>query len=103
MFKNLVLYRFTVECALDLHATHDAMGARAFIPCSATQEKSTGFVPLRGDDHGALVESIGGQWIASVMTETRSVPADALQRRVDEMADAIEKQTGRKPDKFTAV
>lgn len=67
-----------------------------FVPTSQTQERSFGWIPPRAK-HGAFVESIGGQWIARVMIETRKVPSDALQRRIDEIIEAMERNTGRKP------
>ena len=54
-------------------------------------------MPPRGEANGALVESIGGQWIARLMTETKSVPGSVLARKVAEKAARIEQETGRKP------
>lgn len=46
-----------------------------------------------------MLESVGGQWIARFMLETRSVPASAVKRKVDERCKQIEETTGRKPGK----
>lgn len=82
--------------ASDLEA---ALATEPFAPCTATQQKSTGWVPPRGEAHGALVEVVGGQWIARFAIETKAVPGDAVRRKVDEAAQAIEQTTGRKPGK----
>ena len=54
-------------------------------------------MPPRGEATGALVESVGGQWLMSLMTEQRVVPGSVIKRRVDEIAAKIEHDTGRKP------
>ncbi len=97
MFKNLIVYRIAQGWATDHAAIEEALSKSPFIECGATQEKSVGWVPPRGEAHGALVESIGGQWIARLMTETKAVPASVLARKVAEKAARIEQETGRKP------
>ena len=99
MFKNLIAYRIDQGWAADLAAIEEALAKTPFIECGVTQQKSAGWVPPRGEAHGALVESIGGQWIARLMTETKSVPGSVLARKVAEKAARIEQETGRKPDK----
>lgn len=98
MFKNLIIYR-TSPLAFALAQLEAALQKAPFIECGATQEKSAGWVPPRGEAHGALVESIGGQWIARLMIETKTVPGDAMARKVKEKAERIEQETGRKPGK----
>ena len=98
MFKNLIIYR-TSPLAFTLAQLEAALQRAPFIECGATQEKSAGWVPPRGEAHGALVESINGQWIARLMIETKTVPGDALARKVKEKAERIEQETGRKPGK----
>ena len=99
MFKSLIAYRISPLWPADLAAIEEALAKSPFIECGATQQKSAGWVPPRGEAHGALVESIGGQWIARLMTETKSVPGDVLARKVKEKAARIEQETGRKPGK----
>lgn len=99
-FSNATIYRITVDPALHtLDMLNEALQKLAFIPCGPTQESSFGWVPPRGEEHGPMLESVGGQWIAKFMTETRSVPASAVKRKVDERCKQIEEATGRKPGK----
>ena len=98
MFKNLIIYR-TSPLAFTLAQLEAALQRAPFIECGATQEKSAGWVPPRGEAHGALVESINGQWIARLMIETKTVPDDALARKVKEKAERIEQETGRERGK----
>lgn len=97
MFKNLTLCR--IALGADLQVIEQALAREPFAPCGATQLKSSGWVPPRGDDHGALVEAVAGQWIARFVVESKSVPSDALRRKVDELAAGIEVATGRVPGK----
>lgn len=97
MLKNLIAYRISPLWPADLATIEEALAKSPFIECGATQQKSAGWVPPRGEAHCALVESIGGQWIARLMTETKAVPASVLARKVAEKAARIEQETGRKP------
>jgi recombination associated protein RdgC len=99
MFKNLIVYRIAQSCVLDLAAIEEALAKATFMECGATQEKSTGFVPPRGEQHGLLAESVGGQWILRYMTEQKMLPGSVLARKVKEKAARIEQETGRKPGK----
>ena len=97
MLQNAILFKLAngwPQSASDLEA---AFATEPFQPCSATQQQSTGWVPPRGHDHGALVETISGQWLARFVIETRKVPADAVRKKTKELADAVTRQTGREP------
>lgn len=97
MFKNAIVYRLAPTWAPDLAAIEEGLAKMPFVECGATQEKSVGFVPPRGDENGALVESVGGQWIIRLMAESKTIPGDVLARRVKAKAARIEEETGRKP------
>lgn len=98
MFKNAIIYRISANLP-DLSALEEALQKETFQPCGATQEQSTGWVPPRGEAHGALVESVGGQWILRFQSESKILPASVVQKRVQEKCDAIERESGRKPGK----
>jgi recombination associated protein RdgC len=95
MFSNLSIYRVA---GFPASATElaQAIEPQAFHPTTPNQTKAAGFVPPRAA-HGAIVEAVNGQWITRVMIETRKVPSDALQRKIDETVAAIEQSEGRKP------
>lgn len=96
MFKNLQVFKIAQSTATIVEAT---AGFDTFEPCGPTQDKSTGWVPPRGEDHGPLMETVGGHHILKLMTETKAVPSDVLQRKVDEQVQHLEATTGRKPGK----
>lgn len=77
MFKNFTPYVIAAYAT----APRDWY-AHAFVPCESTQELSAGFISPH-----------------HVVIERKVVPADAIKRRVAELADAIERETGRKPGK----
>lgn len=98
MLKAATLYRIVSLPPTFSPGTAD-LNFHMFEPCGASQEKSVGWVPPRGDEHGALLESVAGQWILKLMTETKTVPADVVRRKVAEQIKVIETTTGRKPGK----
>jgi len=60
MFKNLILYRIAA-LPIDALGTDACLDNATFAPCGASQEKSIGWTPPRGEAHGALLESVGGE------------------------------------------
>jgi len=96
MFKNLILYR--IQHDLDITTACDQLAVSAFAPCGPTQEKASGWVPPR-EANGSMIESIDGQWIMKLMTETKSVPSEVINRRAAEWCAEYEQSAGRKPGK----
>ena len=80
----------TIEASLDKHR---------FVECGASQEMSLGWSEPRGEAHGPLAESVGGQWILKLSIESKSVPASVVKRKAAERLQEIEATTGRKPGK----
>ncbi|HOZ95210.1 MAG: recombination-associated protein RdgC [Rubrivivax sp.] len=99
MFKNLMLYRLGPGWPASAAQLEEALAREPFAECGATQQKSTGWVAPRGEQHGALVEAVDGQWIARFAIETKPVPGDAVRRKVQQAVAEIEKTSGRKPGK----
>jgi len=99
MIKNAISYRIAPTWQPDLQALEAALQKTPFVECGATQERSVGWVPPRGEQHGLLAESVAGQWMLRFMTEAKLIPASVLNRKVNEKAEHIEKTEGRKPGK----
>ncbi len=102
MFKNAIVYRIAPEWVPDLARLEEGLARAPFAECGATQEKSVGWVPPRGEAHGALAESVGGQWILRFFQEAKSVPGSVLARKVKDKTARIERETGRKPGRKEA-
>ena len=98
MFKAITIYGIKSQLASDALSLLDyGLQHSTFQPCGASQERSAGWVPPRGEANGAMVEAVGGQWIARFMVEAKAVPGDVLRRKVEERVAQIEKESGRKP------
>lgn len=99
MFKNLTVYRIGPDWTADAGAIESALDKLRFVPCGATQQESNGWVEPRGEDHGPLVETVAGQLFLKLKFEKRLLPGSVVKERVDEIAEQIEQETGRKPGK----
>lgn len=99
MFKNALIYRLNSEWSSTIDSAIEALQGGAFLACGASQETSGGWKPPRGLEHGALIESVGGQWLLQYATESKILPSSVVKEKVKEQCDAIEAQTGRKPGK----
>ena len=98
----MIIYRIAPQWQIGLEQVEAALAKVPFLECGATQERSWGWVPPRGDAHGPMAESIGGQWVLRFMVESKVLPGSVLARRVEEKAVRIEQETGRKPGKKEA-
>lgn len=92
-----MIYRIGAGWSAPVETMEVALAAMPFAPCGATQEKSVGWVPPRGQAHGALVELVGGHRIMRFQIETKAVPGAVVKRHLDERVAQIEAKEGRKP------
>jgi recombination associated protein RdgC len=93
MFRNLTIFLADGIGSV----TESAARARPFAPCLASEERSIGWAPARGEDRGALVEAVDYHFILLATLERRRVPGDAVKRAVDEACRKIEAEEGFKP------
>ena len=97
MFKNALVYlidQWEPPTQADIEQRLD--GAR-FIECHPTQPESAGWVEPRGEKNGALLESVGGQLVLKLCTETKPVPGGVVRQQLDARLEKIEAETGRRP------
>lgn len=97
MFKNALVYRFDPASLPPLAELEERLAGAGFAPCTPTQPLSVGFVPPRGEAHGALAESVGGQIVLRLLTETKAVPGSVVKDALQEALDKAEAETGRRP------
>lgn len=97
VFKNVMVYRLGADWSATVEQMEEALAKMPFVPCSATQDKSLGWVPPRGNAHGALVELVGGHRILRFQIETKGVPGSVVKRHLEERLAQIEAKEGRKP------
>lgn len=96
MFTNLMLFTLAGDMPTFAELA-EAMDRSPFVDCGPTQPQSYGWVPARDEAGGALLEAVGGQWVAVMQIETRALPGAVVKRRVAAMSAEVEKATGRKP------
>jgi recombination associated protein RdgC len=99
MFKNLSIYRLGPAGAPALAELREGLEKARFLPCAPTQPLSLGWVASRGEEHAPLLEVVAGQWLMQLRFESRLLPGAVVRARVEEMAQKIERDSGRKPGK----
>lgn len=92
-FKNGIVF----ELKGSLELPEESLSRMKFVPCNPSDHESHGFVPPRGKENGALVESVGGNRMIAFMTEIKVIPSDAMKREVKSRADAIAEHQGHAP------
>ena len=90
MIKNAIIYRISSDWAAGYSALEAGADKQQFERCGPTQERSMGWAPPRGEEHGSLVESVGGQWIMRWYSELKMLPASVLGEKLREKCAVIE-------------
>lgn len=94
--KNIFVYRINAVWSATPAEIELGLLQEKFVECTPTQEKSKGWVEPRGQAHGALVEVVNGQLIFKLLIETKSIPSDALNRKVNQLVKKTEAEQGHK-------
>jgi recombination associated protein RdgC len=97
MFKNALVYhieQWDPPTQGDIQRRLD--GAR-FTACRPSQPDSAGWVEPRGQAHGALIESVGGQLVMKLCSESKPVPGSVIKELLSARLEKIEAETGRRP------
>ena len=97
MFKNVIVYRIDQWERPTVAELETRLDAARFVECGASQSESLGWIEPRGEKHGPLIESVAGQWILKLCTETKAVPGGAVKSQLEARLDKIEQETGRRP------
>lgn len=97
MLKNAHVYRIEHWNPPALGEIENRLGAARFVECGASQAESVGWVAPRGNTQGPLLESVAGQLVLNLCTETKAVPGAVVKSQLQAQLDAIEAQTGRRP------
>ncbi len=99
MLKNIKLHRIAHDYKFDFTAIEAALKEGKFIACGANQEESIGWIEPRGEEHGPLLESVGGHWFIKLMFESKILPGSVVTEEVKKRVIAMEATSGRKPAK----
>ena len=99
VFKNVMVYRIGAAWSATVEQIEEQLQKQHFVPCSASQEQSMGWVEPRGLANAALLEAIGGHWMLKFQIENKVLPASVVKRKTEERIAQIELTEGRKPGK----
>lgn len=97
MFKNALVYRIDQWEPPTQSDIERRLEAARFAECAPSQPEAAGWVEPRGEKHGALLESVGGQLILQLCTESKPVPSGVVRQQLEAQLDKIEADTGRRP------
>ena len=97
MFKNALVYRIDQWEPPTQAEIAQRLEGSPFAECGPTQPEAAGWVEPRGEKHGALLESVGGQLILKLCSEAKPVPSGVVKQQLEAKLDQIEAQTGRRP------
>lgn len=103
MFKNLITYRVFTNSGhlqeLSAASISEAINPQQFCPCQPGQPRAVGWVSPRGAEHSELAEFFGSHILLRLKSESKIIPAATVKKRTEELIDAVERTTGRKPGK----
>ena len=94
-FKNLQVYRLPTPWNIDLAKLDEQLNRGIFARCASHEPMSRGWVSPRKD--GALVFSLGQQWLLALAVEQRLLPSSVINEEVRDRAEAMEAQQGYAP------
>jgi len=94
-FKNLQLYRLSTPFTLDAAELDDKLAPLSYEPGSTLDMQRQGWVAPR--EGGTLVHSVGGQFLISLRSEKKLLPASVVNQVAKARAQEIEEQQGFKP------
>lgn len=95
MLKNTFVYQFAItDGATSLDLTN--IGEKRFEGCTGYQELAIGWSPVRHAE-SILADVVNGHIVLLASIETKSVPSDVVNRKVNEVVSAIDANEARKP------
>lgn len=100
MFNNINLFRIPDGWDMDADRLAGFLSKARFVPCGATDEKTSGWSEPRNGDQ--MVIANDGQWIAQYSVEVKKVPASIVARKLDEKIKELVRngaEVGRKQKK----
>ncbi len=99
MFRNLRLYRLHSAWPESEAALSQRLAEAEFTPCGAFSERSTGWEAPTGDDADPLCRRVAGADLMRLRSQTRLLPAAAVNEALEERIDAFRDRTQREPSR----
>ena len=99
MFRTLRPYRITSPWPATEAALDERLSAVAFEPCPALREHSSGWEPPTGQEGMSLARRVHGADLLRLRTQSRVLPAAAVNEALEERLAAFEARTGAPPSR----
>ncbi len=96
-FKTLQVYRLPAPWPMTADALAAALAPQSFVKAAANDRQSAGWLGPR--EHGTLVHVINGQFLLTLVTETKILPAPVIRAAAHLKATEIEQSQGFYPGK----
>lgn len=95
-FRNARIFRFTKPFDISAEALEEKLQADAFKPCGPQETTRQGWVSPLGKHGDQLVHSANGYHLIALRKEEKILPGPVVKEAVEERAEAIEVEQGRK-------
>lgn len=95
-FRNARVFRFTKPFDISAEELEEKLQADTFKPCGPQETSRQGWVPPLGKHGEQLVHSAGGYHLIALRKEEKILPGAVVKEAVEEKAEAIEIDQGRK-------
>ncbi|MBB5322843.1 recombination-associated protein RdgC [Marinobacter oulmenensis] len=95
-FRNARVFRFTKPFDISAEALEEQLQEDAFKPCGPQETMRQGWVPPLGKHGEQLVHSANGCHLIALRKEEKILPGPVVKEAVEERAEAIETDQGRK-------
>ena len=95
-FRNARVFRFTKPFDISAEELEEKLSGDAFKPCGPQETARQGWVPPLGKHGEQLVHSANGYHLIALRKEEKILPGPVIKDAVEEKAEAIEIEQGRK-------
>lgn len=95
-FRNARVFRFSKPFDISAEQLEEQLRADVFKPCGPQELSRHGWVPPLGRHSEQLVHSANGYHLIALRKEEKLIPGPVIKELVEEKAEAIEAEQGRK-------
>ena len=99
MFRNVRFYRLTGTWPESEQELTEALSPESFRPCGPLTEKTSGWEPPGADSNGPLGRRVGGADLLQLRSQSRLLPAAAINEALDERIDEFRDRMGQEPSR----
>lgn len=97
MFNNVRFYRLTGTWPESEEELTEALSAVSFAPCGPLTEKTSGWEPPGADPAGLLGRRLDGADLLQLRSQSRLLPAAAINEALEERIDEFRERMGQEP------